>query len=97
MSEKNNNVAFWGGVLIGSAVGTIVGLLLAPRKGQETRAILQKTADALPEMAEDLSTTVQISSNRIVTVTQEKWHKTVVKLKKAIAVGIEASREIRNQ
>jgi gas vesicle protein len=86
-----------GGILIGSAMGTILGLLLAPRQGKETRKILQKTADALPEMAEDLSTTFQLNSHRMVTLTKKNWNQKVAKLKKAIAVGIEASKEVNNQ
>jgi gas vesicle protein len=96
MSQKNNNVAFWGGILIGSAMGTMIGLLLAPRKGKETREILQKTAEALPEMAEDLSTTFQLHSHRMAILTKRNWEQTVAKFKKAIAIGIEASREVNN-
>ena len=97
MSQKNNNVALLGGILIGSAVGSIIGLLLAPRKGEETREIVQKTANALPEMAEDISTTVKINSVRLSTLTKQNWHQNIQKVKKAISVGIEASREFKNQ
>ncbi len=97
MSQKNNNVALLGGILIGSAMGGMIGLLLAPRKGKETREIMQKTAKALPEMAEDLSTTVKLNFGHLTTLSQENWHQNVQKVKKAIAVGIEASREFKNQ
>jgi gas vesicle protein len=92
MSQKNNNLDFWRGILIGSTIGTIVGLLWAPRKGKETRKIIRKTAHALPEMAEDISTTVKLHTHRITGLTQHNWQKKVNKFKKAIAVGIEASR-----
>lgn len=85
-----------GGILIGSAIGTIVGLLSAPRKGKETREIIKKTASAFPEMAEDISSTVQLNSQRITTITQQNWQNTVKKVKKAIAVGIEASKTVNN-
>lgn len=97
MSQKNNNVALLGGILIGSAMGSIIGLLLAPRKGQETREIIKKTANALPEMAEDVSTTVKFNSQRLTALTKKNWHQNMQKVKKAIAVGIEASREFKNQ
>lgn len=97
MSQKNNGISFLGGVLIGSGIGTVVGLLLAPRKGEETRKILRKTADALPEMAEDISVSVQVNSRRLTNVSRTKWNTTVTKVRKAIAVGIEASRQINNE
>lgn len=97
MSQKNNNVALLGGILIGSAMGSIMGLLLAPRKGQETREIIKKTANALPEMAEDVSTTVKFNSGRLTALTKKNWQQNMQKVKKAIAVGIEASREFKNQ
>lgn len=97
MSQKNNNAAFLGGILIGSAMGTMIGLLLAPRKGKETRKILQKTAHALPEMAEDIATTVQFNSKRLNNLTKQNWHQNFQKVQNAIAAGIEASREFKNQ
>ncbi len=41
--------------LIGGIVGTIVGLLLAPRKGQETRADLSAKSEILKEQVEDIA------------------------------------------
>ena len=52
--SNNRSGTFIGGVLLGAAVGTITGLLMAPRTGKETRQFLKKSADALPELAEDL-------------------------------------------
>jgi len=59
MADKNNGNGglFLVGVLVGSAIGVAAGLLVAPRSGKETRRILQKSARALPELAEDLTTT----------------------------------------
>ncbi|MDJ0537715.1 MAG: YtxH domain-containing protein, partial [Microcystis sp. M53603_WE2] len=52
MADKNNGNGglFVVGVLVGSAVGAVAGLLVAPRSGKETRRILQKSARALPEL-----------------------------------------------
>jgi gas vesicle protein len=51
MSTKRSGL-FIGGLLVGSAIGAVTGLLMAPRTGKETRQILKKSADALPELAE---------------------------------------------
>ena len=98
MSKNNNGIAFVGGFLIGSAVGTFLGLLVAPRTGKETRRILQKTAEALPSMAEDLSTTVQLNADRLSESALDNWEQTLMRLKAAIASGVKASQlEVKNQ
>ncbi|MCC0179604.1 YtxH domain-containing protein [Waterburya agarophytonicola K14] len=91
MSKENQTVIFIGGMIIGSAVGTIVGLLAAPRTGKETRKVIKKSADALPELAEDLSTSIQFQANRLSETTLENWEGTLNRLSQAIAAGIEAS------
>ncbi|MGK7937538.1 MAG: YtxH domain-containing protein [Xenococcaceae cyanobacterium] len=91
MSKSNQVGAFIGGIAIGSAVGTVLGLLVAPRTGRETRALLKKSADALPELAEDLSTSLQLQADRLSDSTLRNWDETLARLKEAIAAGVEAS------
>ena len=91
MSKSNQVGAFIGGIAIGSAVGTVLGLLVAPRTGRETRALLKKSADALPELAEDLSTSLQLQADRLSDSTLKNWDETLARLKEAIAAGVEAS------
>lgn len=86
-----NTGTFLSGLLVGGAVGTVVGLLMAPRSGQETRKILQKSAEALPELAEDLSTTVQLQADRLSGEALHRWEGTLVRLREAIAAGVDAS------
>lgn len=83
--------SFITGVLLGGAIGTLTGLLVAPRTGRETRQILRKSADALPELAEDLSTTVQMQADRFSETALRNWDGTLERLREAIAAGIEAS------
>jgi gas vesicle protein len=49
--SNNRSGLFFGGLMLGSAIGTLTGLLLAPRTGRETRQLLKKSASALPELA----------------------------------------------
>jgi gas vesicle protein len=96
----NNNGqggAFVTGVFLGSLMGTAVGLLIAPRSGRETRRLLKKSADALPEMAEDLSTSIQLQADRLSEVARRNWQDTLDRLREAIAAGIEASQEVDNR
>ncbi|MEB3179741.1 MAG: YtxH domain-containing protein [Nostocaceae cyanobacterium] len=90
MSNKNSGV-FIGGMMLGAAIGTLTGLLVAPRTGRETRKLLQKSASALPEIAEDISTSVQMGTDRISETARANWDGTLTRLKEAIAAGIEAS------
>ncbi len=91
MSKQNATGVFVGGLMIGSAIGTVLGLLIAPRTGKETRRVIKKSADALPEIAEDLSTSIQLQADRLSESTLENWEGTLDRLREAIAVGIETS------
>jgi gas vesicle protein len=92
MSGKRSG-GFLVGVVLGAAAGAITGLLVAPRTGPETRRILRKSADALPDLAEDLSSTVQIQADRISEGALKNWDSTLARLKDAIGAGIEATRQ----
>jgi gas vesicle protein len=91
MSGKRSG-AFLVGAMLGAAAGAVAGLLAAPRTGRETRHILKKTADALPDLAEDLSSTVQLQADRLSEKALKNWDGTLERLKVAIAAGVEASR-----
>ncbi|ERN42563.1 gas vesicle protein [Rubidibacter lacunae KORDI 51-2] len=89
--------AFLGGLLVGSAVGAVAGMLVAPRTGRETRRILKKSADALPELAEDLSSTFQVQADRFSESTLYSWQGTLARLRDALAIGLEAGQlEVRD-
>jgi gas vesicle protein len=89
--SNNRSGVFIGGLMLGAAIGTLTGLLIAPRTGRETRKLLKKSADALPELAEDLSTSVQIQADRLSTSTLRNWDETLDRLREAISTGIDAS------
>lgn len=84
-----------GGLLLGAAIGTLTGILMAPRPGRETRQLLKKSADALPELAEDLSTSVQLQADRLSESALRNWDGTLVRLREAITAGLEATQRER--
>ncbi|MGP0129084.1 MAG: YtxH domain-containing protein [cyanobacterium endosymbiont of Rhopalodia musculus] len=92
MSNNNKSSILAAGMVIGGVLGTVTGILMAPRSGKETRRILKKSADALPEMAEDLSTTVQLQADRLSESALQNWNDTLTRLKDTIAAGLEASK-----
>lgn len=93
--SNNRSGSFFGGLVLGSAVGTVVGLLVAPRSGKETRQVLKKSAQALPELVEDLSNTVQMQADRLSESALRNWEDTLLRLKEAVAAGMEASQQER--
>ncbi|MEK0180884.1 MAG: YtxH domain-containing protein [Oscillatoriales cyanobacterium] len=94
MSNKRSGL-FIGGLLVGSAIGALTGLLMAPRTGKQTRQILKKSAEAMPELAEDLSTSVQLQADRLSESALLHWDETLIRLKEAIAAGLEATQRER--
>ncbi|UBF24599.1 YtxH domain-containing protein [Kovacikia minuta CCNUW1] len=95
--SNSRSGAFFGGMLLGAAVGTVAGILMAPRPGRETRQFLKKSADALPELAEDLSTSVQLQADRLSDTALRNWDSTLVRLREAIAAGMEATQRARQE
>jgi gas vesicle protein len=89
--SNNRSGAFVGGLLVGAALGTLAGILMAPRPGRETRQLLRKSADALPELAEDLSSSVQLQADKLSETALRNWDTTLVRLRDAIAAGLEAT------
>ncbi|HTL89406.1 MAG TPA: YtxH domain-containing protein [Leptolyngbya sp.] len=89
--SDNQSGSFLGGMIVGAAMGTIAGLLIAPRPGRETRQLIKKSADALPELAEDLSTSVQLQADRFSESALRNWDGTLGRLKEAISAGLEAT------
>lgn len=81
-----------GGMIIGAALGAIAGILAAPRPGKDTRRILKKSADALPELAEDLATSVQFQADRLSETALGNWDQTLGRLREAVVAGQAASR-----
>lgn len=74
-------------------MGAVAGLLMAPRTGRETRHILKKSADALPELVEDLSSSVYLQADRLSETALVNWEHTLTRLRDAIAAGQAASRQ----
>ncbi len=92
MSNQHSS-AFLGGLLVGSAVGAVMGLLFAPRSGRDTRYLVHKTTEALPDLAEDLSTNLQLQADRLSESAIRRWDDTLERLAEAIAAGIDAAKD----
>jgi gas vesicle protein len=92
-SSNTSSSGFIGGLFVGSAIGAIAGLLFAPRPGRETRQLIQKSSEALPELVEDLATTLQLQAGRLSEAAMIQWEATLLRLQEAAQAGIEASQD----
>jgi gas vesicle protein len=88
---KQRSGLLLGGFLVGTAVGAVTGLLYAPKTGRETRQLLKKSAEALPELAEDLSNNLQVQVGRLSESALQQWDGTVARLRESIGAGVEAA------
>ena len=96
--SDNKSGGLLSGLLIGTALGAVAGILATPRTGKETRHVLKKSADALPELAEDLATSVQFQADRLSTTALGNWEGTLERLREAISAGqMASSREWKRQ
>lgn len=91
--SKNRSAPFMVGMLVGSAIGTIAGILVAPVSGRQTRQLLKKSAEALPDLAEDLSSSVRLQASSLSESARDNWDRTLERLRVAIAAGVEASQQ----
>lgn len=87
---NNRTGAFIGGLVVGTAIGTAVGLLLAPRSGRETRRLIRRSAETLPEVAEDVTHNMQYQTERLLDSAQKSLDETLIRLQEAIATGKQA-------
>lgn len=89
--------AFVGGIIVGAAVGAIAGLLAAPKKGKETRELIKESADALPELMDDVSDTLQYHAERWTEVGLNQWDRTLFRLRRAITTGLDVGKQERRR
>ncbi len=94
MSNKKSGL-FITGLLLGSAIGTATGLLIAPRTGKKTQQLVKKSASAIPQILTDLSTSVKFQTDRFSDSATNSWEEIKERLTEAIAAGYEASKKQR--
>jgi gas vesicle protein len=94
---SNGASKFWGGLFVGTAIGAAAGILFAPKSGRETRQALKRSAQDLPQIAEELGSNVQYQADRLTEQAQRTIDEALVRLQEAIATGQEASRRLQEE
>ena len=59
MASNDNGGSFVTGFLLGGIIGAVVGILLAPKSGSETRADLLEQSETLRARAEEMAAKVR--------------------------------------
>ncbi|WP_338429586.1 YtxH domain-containing protein [Synechococcus elongatus] len=84
---------FWSGVLLGATAGAIAALLTAPRRGKETRVVLQQSLEHLPEVTAEVAEKVQEKAERLGVVAGDRWGTVRGRLQQAWRSGVAAAKQ----
>ena len=63
---------FFAGFIVGGAIGAIAGILLAPKSGEETRALLANSAKDVARRADETVKEIQTKADDVVSDMQKK-------------------------
>ena len=63
---------FLAGIIVGGAIGAIAGILLAPKSGEETRAMLADSAKDAARRADETVKEIQSKADDVVSDMQKK-------------------------
>ena len=75
---------FMAGVLVGGAVGAVLGVLYAPKSGEETREMIAETSKDLYDKAQDSVSELQEKANEVMSNLQEKGDELVEKIQNLV-------------
>lgn len=93
--ERSRFGAFLGGALLGGAVGTLVGMLLAPRSGTETRHQLGEGMADMREKSAKLMEDVRGTAGTRLQGVKERLGRRISLISEAIDAGRRAANDVR--
>ena len=81
MSDSNDFVTFFAGMVIGGLVGAAAAMLLAPQSGEETRAMIHDKGIELKDKAVDVGQDAQLRAEKALEATRAQLDGAVKDLK----------------
>ncbi len=81
MSDSNDFVTFFAGMIIGGLVGAAAAMMLAPQSGEDTRALLRDKGIELKEKAVDVAQDAQLRAEKALETTRAQLEDVVDELK----------------
>ena len=79
--------------LWGGAIGAILGLLFAPKRGEETRAELQSRLNQLQGQAQERMTELRGRANTVIEQSRQGVNTTFDKVQRSTSQAIDATRD----
>jgi len=95
MADRSSS--FLGGLLLGIALGTVAGILLAPHKGKETRRLVLNTLNSLPNANEDKVENFQFQANSFLSQAKLRVEETISRIQEALEAGRRTTLEYSSQ
>ena len=93
MASNDSSGSFVLGFLVGGIVGAAVGLLLAPKSGQDTRAELIERSEAWRGRAEEMAAELRARAAPTVETARERIAPAVETARERVAPAVETARE----
>jgi gas vesicle protein len=93
MADNDSGWSFATGFFIGSVVGAIAGILLAPKPGAQTRTELVEQSEAWRTRAEEMAAMVRERVGPTVEGVRERMGPTVENVRERVAPAVETVRE----
>jgi gas vesicle protein len=81
------------GMIFGGLIGVVLGILYAPKSGNETREDIRKSAEELYEKARNSCAQTQIKMEDLAERGKDLYTGKMKGLKKAVEAGVEAFKE----
>ncbi len=75
---------FIAGFIVGGAVGAVIGILLAPQSGEETREAIGKTTKEAYDKAQGVVKELQAKADDVVSDMQKKGEEIISKIQEMI-------------
>lgn len=82
---------FFMGAVLGGFIGTVIGLLLAPRAGEETRAQLADSMDSLQDKVGKILEETRMNSEDLIKSTRTTLEEKIAVLMDAVEAGKRAA------
>ncbi|OGI01731.1 MAG: hypothetical protein A2Y25_06610 [Candidatus Melainabacteria bacterium GWF2_37_15] len=80
---------FLSGLIVGTAVGGVIGILLAPQSGEETREFISEKSEEMYKNTEDSLKELQGKANDVIEDIQKKGDELLVKIQDLIKEKME--------
>ena len=92
MASENKGPGFGTGLILGGIIGALVGLLLAPRPGEETRAQVMESTAGLRHRAEERTAGFRQKAEELTAEARERLRE-VIEEGRAVASRIRPGQE----